>query len=503
MDAFASDGIRQRLNQLCDHINQAEIARKVGTTRNNVSRYLRGTRVPIEFGAALVKNAGVNPAWLLTGEGAPFLSDIAAGAGETASNIVELVQAMTNISKMRLGALTGKAHAKMVNELNTALGAYETVRKQLNERVTATYRELLVEFDAAVNASELKRADFLKTALDQVSRLCDDDELDSRLVAVSAAYEFKKLRFERAMDLQRESFTRALRKGTRVTEADCLDACNFAHVLFKNGLMGESRAVCRAMLALTGRRGKEWQVRRLLSMLTGWLDIESGSLHRGAARIGQAFSGMTQHYQDQYRGIPLRAQLYLGLQNFDEILERARTGGRVAPTIVQFACWTERPEQVKRACDQYVLGKQAVIGPETQNYARAKYLYQALFEPSKNIIDPFIESFKAIPDNPGTGKRASINTFIMEVTATQLARIAGDERRATDHLKASDECFGAMDPEESPPLLVRATHYRNVVAIAEKLSRSAYSTALLQKARRFFRRAQKRGYVFDSYSVRA
>src|SRR5688572_16167527 len=73
--------LSSRLRELCKRWPQAEIARRTGASSNNVSRYMRGVRIPLDFGVALVRGLGINPAWLMMGEGTPLLSDVS-GATE-------------------------------------------------------------------------------------------------------------------------------------------------------------------------------------------------------------------------------------------------------------------------------------------------------------------------------------------------------------------------------------------------------------------------------------
>ena len=50
-----AEAILKRLSELAETHSQADIARKTEFSRNNVSRYVNGTRMPLEFGAALVE----------------------------------------------------------------------------------------------------------------------------------------------------------------------------------------------------------------------------------------------------------------------------------------------------------------------------------------------------------------------------------------------------------------------------------------------------------------
>ena len=132
-NAERAEQIQQRLIELAEQHSQADIARKTEFSRNNVSRYVNGTRMPIEFAAALVEGLGVNPAWLLTGEGTAYLSDINSGTQEMAGDLLALVDAMAAVNRMRLGSLTGKHHLGVLRELNETLKKHEGLRDRLNK----------------------------------------------------------------------------------------------------------------------------------------------------------------------------------------------------------------------------------------------------------------------------------------------------------------------------------------------------------------------------------
>ena len=65
----AESTLRARLQQLAQTHSQAELARKTGFPPANVHRFLKAGKVPADFCEALVREFGVNPAWLLAGEG--------------------------------------------------------------------------------------------------------------------------------------------------------------------------------------------------------------------------------------------------------------------------------------------------------------------------------------------------------------------------------------------------------------------------------------------------
>src|SRR5262249_23134091 len=154
--------------------NQAEIARKTGVSPANVNRYLRQNRIPASFCASLVNGLGVNPAWLLAGEGTPFLADVGASNEKLAGNLLALLQAMSNVAPMRLGSLAGKKGLSVLRELNDALLSYERLKSRLNEQSRDIFAQVLKDWRAAINDRQEERAIALRKAAEQVSRLCED-----------------------------------------------------------------------------------------------------------------------------------------------------------------------------------------------------------------------------------------------------------------------------------------------------------------------------------------
>ena len=99
-EANRGESLRARLQQLALTHSQAELARKTGFPPANVHRFLKGGKVPTDFCEALVREFGVNPAWLLAGEGTAYLADVTAGTERMAGNLLELVEAMSAVSSL-------------------------------------------------------------------------------------------------------------------------------------------------------------------------------------------------------------------------------------------------------------------------------------------------------------------------------------------------------------------------------------------------------------------
>ncbi|MCL4729100.1 MAG: helix-turn-helix domain containing protein, partial [Planctomycetes bacterium] len=127
-----TNALAERLRVILRDRSQAEVARRTGNTGASVNRWLAKTRVPADFLQALVREFGVNPVWLLTGKGAVYSADIAVTGEQLAGNLLELVEAMETVARMRLGAVSGKTGGRVLRELAEASRRYEQLRENLH-----------------------------------------------------------------------------------------------------------------------------------------------------------------------------------------------------------------------------------------------------------------------------------------------------------------------------------------------------------------------------------
>ena len=184
------ESLRERLREVVGQHSQAEISRRTGVPHSSISRYLKDRKVPSEFCAALIKNFNVNPAWLMVGEGTRDLTEVTSQTADSASDLLELVQAMQAVMKMRLGALVGRDHAKMLRELNYAMEVYEKLRERMNVRSLPLYHKLIEDFEEVLEKEDHTKGNQITQSITQISRFCEDSEYKRRFLHAAARNEF-------------------------------------------------------------------------------------------------------------------------------------------------------------------------------------------------------------------------------------------------------------------------------------------------------------------------
>lgn len=279
--------LRDRLNQLVRDRSRSEVARRTGTSLMNVSRYLGGTRVPAAFCIALCREFGVNPSWLLTGQGPLSVADVAQDQSQTAGDLLKLVEALGAVSRMRLGSLAGDRGLKMMRELDDALGAHERLRAKLNLRASDLLGRVLTELEVALRDIDLPRAAALLGSATQLARLTDDEALGARLLAVQAHHAFLMRRMDKALSFMRKRFGLALAGGGLNTPEGLEMGLRLGLTLQDAGLADEARRTLEAILAYADSAARRLPSYAVCACAHGTILVESGRLPDGIAALKQ------------------------------------------------------------------------------------------------------------------------------------------------------------------------------------------------------------------------
>ncbi|CAG0949961.1 hypothetical protein PLCT2_00136 [Planctomycetaceae bacterium] len=472
-----------RLKQLVQHMHQAEIARKTGASRNNVSRYLRGTKMPLEFGVALVKGLGVNPAWLLAGEGSPWLADVAAGTAKTAENLLSLVNAMAEVARMRLGSLAGKHHLKVLRELNDAMQHYETLRERLNKQTAPFFHELLDTYERALLSSEIERAEELRKALTQVSRLCDDGALARQFTRAQAYHEHFFGAPDKAIELQRKVLRIDLTTPGAVTSRMCSEAHNFALTLRGSGKLREARAICQAMQTL-GRQAGVDKALLGLQYIEGSIDVALGELAEGLPKMTLSYTAMEPDSRARSQAAWLRALLSTDSLSLAQAFDLKPDLDSVAPMLLQYAVWLEDAALLERACKDCI-GPGGRAQPSTLEAAQARTLLALL----KKEKAPQLEETLARAQAQAATAKGARGRFLCVAPSIQLARVAGRRDWAIKRWREAKAALAELPPDIDVEIWHLATFWREAARINVQPG----------DAKAFFANLTKRGY--NSYAA--
>jgi len=453
------NAIRARLTQLAARWPQAEIARRLGTSRTNVSRYLKGTRMPLDVGGAIVEKLGVNPAWLLTGEGAPMLSDVSGATEKTAGDMLALVEAMNQVAQMRLGALTGKHHLRVLRELSDALDRYETLRSELIRQTSPVYAELLDHYQKALTKGQVEQADSLRKALFQVQRLCDDRALDRRFWGWQSYHEHFLGSPERAVELGRKVFREVVSESIVLDERRLFETCNFAASLDGAGRSREARAVCRAMLAIAQEMGLEGPGFHALECTLAAAGMSLGLLAESMGLFQRAFMSLAPKFRNRLFGMHIQNQLLAGLVGYFPSIH-LWPGDVQSPEMLRFAIWLEDPKALEHACTTWI-GAGVKEPPNT--------LVAGFAVAMRDVLAGERAGWRAFLDSRVEGQlsagRADAGAFRLAVHAAQLARMAGDKSRASRQLARAGDILSQLPAEIAPPPLVLGSYWRSVLEV--------------------------------------
>ncbi len=479
--------LHQRLELVAGRHSQSEIARRTGSSRNNVSRYVRGAKMPLEFGAALCTELGVNPAWLLMGEGAPWLAESTAGNEKLAGDLLELVEAMNAVARMRLGSLTGKHHLRVLRELNDALKRYERLREQLNVRTSPIFNDLLQQYGLAVNANDLNAADDLGRALGQLARLNDDTALQARFDALRAHHEYIQGRIKQGIEIQRDVLFHALSRG-RISDDSLDEAHNLAMSLYQLFRHGEARRILTAALALAGPDELRLPAAGLCQGLLGVIEIDMGEVPQGLTRLQGQAAAHPEVYFGHSAGFLARAQLLAGMLSPESALALGPPSRSLATRVLQWAVWLEKPGLLKRVLKECVGSKPEQL-PEGFVFARyARVLLQALegeFDPARNFIREDVGARSVTSAEP-------IVRFGVPMSYCRLARVCGDRPAALKQLDQAERCLREVPAAFTPDVIAVAAHHRNVLLLVAPEDRRR--AELRSAAGRFFTEQVGKGF---------
>ncbi|MCB9893462.1 MAG: helix-turn-helix transcriptional regulator [Planctomycetes bacterium] len=478
-----AEAIQKRVAELAETHSQAELSRKTEFSRNNVSRYVNGTRMPLEFGAALVEGLGINPSWLLTGEGTPYLSDINAGTQKMAGDLLALVDAMAAVNRMRLGSLTGKHHLGVLRELNETLKNYEELRGKLNAHSRKIFLKLIEDVRDALKRRDLNRAETLMQALDQVSRLTDDPFLRAQYEGAQSQFHHYNNDPEAALPHQRAVFASFLVHHSRFDDWMKPEAHNYVAVLEHNYRFVEARRVARAAVEMCDGEDPPMQHRAAV------LDIELGDLQRGLNDLRRLIPLVDERYGYNLQQSLARGQVLEGSMTMPQAItfggDLPAKWGRLAGTAVAL----EREPDIELILKKGVGSTPERVNTEDALAVHLSCLLEVLRDggatPAQRLL-VHIENTKQ--------KQDDVTRFREQCMVAQLFRLGNQRKQALKHLRLAVEILASLKVGITPPVEYRILHARNVLALIGPDEKDAELKAWREMATAFAKDFHGRGY---------
>ncbi len=491
------DQIRERLRQLVKTRSQSDLARKTGTLVSTVNRYLKSTKIPAEFCTAVINGLGVNPAWLMTGEGTPYLADVSAGTSEMATNLLELVEAMNQVAKMKLGALTGQHHLKVLRELNDALERYENLRGVLNRRTVTVFRELLDNLKKALQEMDAARAGEIRKAAQQVSRLCDDPQLNVEFDNLQEFYEHIFGDQVKALELSRKVFVKSLAASDVTMDKEhAALAINLIVSLHRADRAREARRICRATLALYEDVGRDWGRYKQMQALHAVLNIELGNLREGLRDLHDTYPVLPDQLKRSFSGKLVETMLLSGLTPLPYATAIGEDATSKAVALVRFAALMEDFEQLGRVVERYEGDDRTGLSDDSIWQVWAHGLAATKGEAKKargEDGDPLTGFESAVNAERGRVAVRPTQEFAYAVAGSTLARAAGNDKAARKYHDDAQTRLDSLDPTVSPQMLALAQHWANALALFPENSKAKSAAASRAMALGFFREFFEKG----------
>jgi chaperonin cofactor prefoldin len=486
------DQIRERMRVLVKNRSQSDLARKTNTLVSTVNRYLKSTKIPAEFCTAVINGLGVNPAWLMTGEGTPFLADVSAGTSEMASNLLELVEAMNQVAKMKLGALTGQHHLKVLRELNDAIERYEALRAVLNKRTRSVFRELLDNLKKALQDMDQQRASEIRKAALQVSKLCDDPQLNVEFDGLQEFYEHIYGDQVRALELSRKVFVKSLAASDVTIDKDhAALAINLVASLHRADRCREARRICRATLALYEDVGKEWGRYKQLQALHAILNIELGHMRDGLRDLHDTYPVLPDQLKRSFSGKLVESMLLSGLTPLAYATAIGEDSNSKAVALLRFAALVDDFAHLKEIVDRYGDDERVGLAQGSIWDVYAKGLLRASGGEVKDVLKGFEAALGA--ERTRVAVRPT-QDFAYAACGAHLALVCVDDKAARQYHEEAQQKLDSLDPAVSPQIMALAQHHANALRLYPEGSKAKQATAARSMALHFFRQHHEAGY---------
>lgn len=474
-DQDQAEEITRRLQTLADEHSLTTIARRTGTPPASMHRYLNGARIPADFCARLSREFQVNPVWLINGEGSRDIADVSQGTQQLAGNVLELVNAMSAVAHMRLGALAGKHHLKVLRELNDSLLRYEGLRKKLNANTQPVFRDLLDQLEKALKKRDFERAFELREAVIQVERLCDTPELTNRMDMLLAHCAVAELDVDSSLQYLQRHVRDQLVNAEILSDENCESFLRLALSMYANGKTRAALRLCNAAVELADDTRESWASFAALQFFRGHIMANTGELYAGLSLM-QQYRERTQNARlPAQRRMIGQAMLMAGLLTLDEAYHYSEDNEIKATYLLEFADWQGDTEAMTRALEFY----DTKLDEQRMPVMHAMFT-RAFVAPGKNALTRFeTEMQRQLPHELEIPDYNSCRARIL------LA--AGDKPGARKIVQQVDAYITDEGVRPDVTVMVLARHYRNVVECGMR-------GEISRRAGDFFRELAAKGY---------
>lgn len=477
-DAAQEEALRARLREITRRYPQAELARRLGMRRSTVNRYLQGNRIPAAFLAGIAREFGVNTAWLMLGEGVPWIADVRADQASVGKGLLELVQAMERVSRLRLGALAGKTEAAALRELSDAMQSHERISARLAEKSRDTYRKILDDWLAAVKAGDKELSNQMARAAEQVARLCPDPILRRGHESMLAAHKQLCGRNEDSLVHRKNVFAASVGESGKLDAKGVSAAVGLAVTLDALSRTREARAVLKAALSL-GHDQRDTVIYAQASAFLGWTDLELGFIARGMKRLHAAMARAAQGEGSENLRMSIAYGSYLsGSCELDgmvvlcplPLLGRLRG---LAPWCLQ----QKRLETLARQCEPM----------QDRNTPEARILGSHLAAVQGRHSRALSIWHEAEQDSRSHHGAPLGTEFTMHAMRAHLLLLAGRKPQAREALLDTEDVRRKVPAEIALDCHWLRLHWRNAAQLCKQ------GESLWRKAARFHQQAAKRG----------
>jgi transcriptional regulator with XRE-family HTH domain len=495
-DAAEEEQIRQRVRTLLDRYSQAEIARRTGVLPSRVSRYLNDTAIPAVFCRRLIKEFDVNPAWLLTGEGAPYLSDVTESTGQLAGNLLEVVNALNAVSQLRIGSLGGKQHARMLRELGDAMARHDVLHRKLNTQSVPILKQVLHDLQNSLDSvdinqrhlfdkSKLAPARGLCRTAEQLARFCDDPWLRFEFALLQGRLATYEDDLPGVLESTQRAILLAAGRSEFANERALVTLGESVGALQAQRRFAEARRMAESALAAAKPEMRTSPPALQLAAMVADIQVSTGELRAGTdtlMRVRSLMTGKARLHADAYMASAL---LFSGAV---EVPEAANIGAyhlAQAARVLWVSLMLEDESALEHAIAYWD------NRPEIQSWERhyAGLLLRAL-QKDGGTLPAEIRSLINTSPQPMTPPKGSFlyhyNRHMIAVYGAQSYRLIGKTAEARRYFTEAARAIADLPDWYCLTVGWQALHHRNALELGNNNAQ--------RKARDFFDRHIELGY---------